>query len=117
MEREALDYARLVSTLDMLEGEVVIVRLSLREFDDPEYGVASIVGAISHEPARYEGHEFAIGSPYPDRCPEHLAGGVIFVNERAFESAMLWADDGHFTIAITTRRVEILVQDVISTFP
>lgn len=117
MERELLDYNRLVSTLDMLDGEVVIVRLTPRAPDESQSGAASIVGAINHTPARYEGDEFAVGSPYPDQHPEQLAGGIFFINERTFESATLWADDGHFGIAITMRRMEILVQDVNSTFP
>jgi hypothetical protein len=76
--QEPLDYNRLVSTLDMIDGEPVIVRLASREADNESTaGVASIVGKLKHQvPARYEGHEFSIGSPYPDRNPERLAGGA-----------------------------------------
>jgi hypothetical protein len=32
--------------------------------------LASMIGELSHQvPARYEGHEFSIGSPYPERAP------------------------------------------------
>jgi hypothetical protein len=66
--RQELDYPRLVSTLDMIDGEPVIVRLASREADNQSTaGVASIVGELRQVPARYEGHEFSIGRPYPDR--------------------------------------------------
>jgi hypothetical protein len=74
----------------MIDGEPVIVRLSSHEADDESTaGVASIVGELHRVPARYEGHEFSIGSPYPDRNPEHLAGGVLFIREKTFGSATL----------------------------
>jgi hypothetical protein len=115
-----LDYNRLVSTLDMIDGEPVIVRLSSREADNESTaGVASIVGELHQVPARYEGHEFSIGSPYPDRNPKHLAGGVLFVREKTFESATLSTFDGndYFSISIKTRCLEILVSDGDSTYP
>ena len=115
-----LDYNRLVSTLDMIDGEPVIVRLSSREADDESTaGVASIVGELHQVPARHEGHEFSIGSPYPDRNPEHLAGGVLFITEKTFESATLSTFDGndYFSISIKTQRLEILVSDGDSTYP
>lgn len=116
-----LDYNRLVSTLDMIDGEPVIVRLSSREADnDSTAGAASIVGELKHQmPARYEGHEFSIGNPYPDRAPEHLAGGVLFVRETTFESATLSTFDGndYFIISIKTRCLKILVHDGYSTYP
>jgi hypothetical protein len=118
--QKPLDYNRLVSTLDMIDGEPVIVRLSSREADNESTaGVASIVGELHQVPARYEGHEFSIGSPYPDRNPEHLAGGVLFVREETFESATLSTFDGndHFSISIKTRCLEILVHDGASTYP
>lgn len=118
--RKPLDYDRLVSTLEMIDGEPVIVRLSPREADsEPVSGAASIVGALKHQvPALLEGHEFSIGSPYPDRNPEHLAGGILFLNEGTFESATLTTFDGNgsFIISIQTRCMEILVQDGDSTY-
>ncbi len=70
VRQKPLDYKRLVSALDMIDGEPVIVRLASREADDVNTaGVASIVGELKHQiPARYEGNEFSIGSPYPDRA-------------------------------------------------
>jgi hypothetical protein len=70
-------------------------------------------------PARYDGHEFSIGSPYPDRNPEHPAGGVLFIREDTFEDPTLSTFDGndYFIIAIRTRSVEIIVQDGGSTYP
>jgi hypothetical protein len=115
-----LDYNRLVATLDMINGEPVIVRLSSREADNESTaGVASIVGELRQVPARYEGHEFSIGSPYPDRTPEHVAGGVLFIRAKTFESATLSTFDGndHFSISIKTPCLEILVSDGASTYP
>jgi hypothetical protein len=118
---EPLDYNRLVSTLDMLDGEQIIVRLSSREADNESTaGAASIVGELRHQvPARYEGHEFSVGSPYPDRTPERPAGGVLFIREETFESARLSTFDGndYFNISIKTRCLEILVSDGDSTYP
>ena len=119
--REPLDYNRLISTLDMIDGEPVVVKLIPHGADsEPIPGVASIIGELRHQvPARYEGHEFSIGSPYPDRCPEQLAGGILFINEGTFESATLTTFDGndYFAISIKTRCMEILVQDDASTYP
>jgi hypothetical protein len=118
--QKPLDYNRLVSTLDMIDGEPVIVRLASREADNESTaGLASIVGELHQVPARYEGHEFSIGSPYPDGNPEHLAGGVLFVREKTFESATLSTFDGndYFSISIKTRCLEILVSDGDSTYP
>lgn len=116
-----LDYNRLVSTLGMIDGEPVIVRFASREADNESTaGVASIVGELKHQvPARYEGHEFSIGSPYPDRDPEYLAGGVLFIREKTFESATLSTFDGndYFSISIKTGCLEILVSDGNSTYP
>jgi hypothetical protein len=110
-----------LSTLDAVEGESVIVRLSSREEDSHSTaGIVSIVGELKHEtPARYEGHEFSIGSPYAERYPEHLAGGVLFIREETFESATLTTFDGndYFILAIKTRALDILVQDGDSAAP
>jgi hypothetical protein len=116
-----MDYKQLIATLDMVDGELIIVRLAPREpTDEPLSGAASIIGELKHQvPARYEGDEFSIGSPYPDRNPKHLAGGILFVSQETFESATLTTFDGndYFAISIKTRSVEILVQDADSTFP
>ncbi|HXO08197.1 MAG TPA: hypothetical protein VN880_09195 [Solirubrobacteraceae bacterium] len=119
--REPLDYNRLISTLGMIDGESVVVKLIPREADrEPTPGVASIISELRHQvPARYDGHEFSIGSPYPDRYPEHLAGGILFINEGTFESATLTTFDGndYFAIFIKTRCMKILVQDDASSYP
>lgn len=121
VRHEALDCRRLVSTLDLIDGESVIVRLASREFDDDSTaGIASIVGEFRHQvPSRYEGHEYAIGNPYPDRSPESLAGGILFIREQTFERATLTTFDGndHFLIDIKTRCLDILIQDGNSTYP
>lgn len=105
----------------MIDGEPVVVKLISREGDrEPVPGAASIIGELKHQvPARYEGHEFAIGSPYPDRYPGYLAGGILFINEGTFESATLTTFDGndYFIISIKTRCLEIIVQDSGSTYP
>jgi hypothetical protein len=118
--QQPLDYSQLVSTLELIEGECVIVRITSRETDDGSTaGVASIVGELHRVPARYEGHEFSIGSPYPDRYPEHLAGGILFIREETFESASLTTFDGndYFAIGINTGGLEITVHDSDSTYP
>ncbi len=121
IRQQPLDYDQLVSTLDLIDGETVIVRLASREADNENTaGMASIVGELRRQTsARFEGREFSIGTPYPDRCPEHLAGGVLFIREETFEDATLSTFDGndYFLIAIRTRRVEIIVQDGGSTYP
>jgi hypothetical protein len=119
--REALDYGRLITTLDSIDGESVVVRLSMREtHGEASPGLASIVGEIRHQvPSRYEGDEFSIGSPYPDRYPKHLAGGVLFLSQETFQNATLTTFDGndYFIICIETRCTAILVQDSSSTYP
>ncbi len=104
----------------MIEGEPVIVRFASRKADNVNTaGVASIVGELKHQvPARYEGDEFSIGSPYPDR-DEHPAGGILFIREETFESATLttFDDNDYFIVGITTRDLEIVVQGVGSTYP
>lgn len=115
---EDLDYDRLISTLESVVGNSVVVRLSTREVEgDRSLNVASIVGELRHNvPARYEDHEFSIGSPYPDSYPEHLAGGVLFLNEQTFQSATLTTFDGndYFIIVIETRSMQILFQNWIA---
>ncbi|MGC9221988.1 MAG: hypothetical protein ACP5H2_11675 [Solirubrobacteraceae bacterium] len=119
--RETLDYGRLITTLDSIDGESVVVRLSTRKaHGEASPGVASIVGQIRHQvPSRYEGDEFSIGSPYPDRYPEHLAGGVLFLSQETFQSATLTTFDGndYFIICIETCCTAILIQDSSSTYP
>lgn len=105
----------------MIDGEHVIVRIASREADNESTaGVASIIGELKHQiPARYGGDEFSIGSPFPDRYPEHLSGGILFIREETFESATLTTFDGndYFIVSIMTRTLEILVQDSNSTYP
>ncbi len=121
MERGSLDYNRVISTLDMIDGESVVVTLIARDADrDATPGTASIIGELRHQvPARYEGNEFSVGSPYPDRSPEHLAGGILYISEGTFESAALTTFDGndYFSISIRTRSMEIIVQDDASAYP
>jgi hypothetical protein len=118
---ENLDYSGLMSTLELVVGESVVVRLSTREpAGDRSLNVASIVGELRHEvPARYEDHEFSIGSPYAERYPEHLAGGVLFLNKETFRSATLTTFDGndYFILGIETRSLQILLQSSDSTAP
>jgi hypothetical protein len=121
LDRKSLEYRELISTLALIDGEPVIVRLSPREPDlGPAAGVASIVGELRHQvPARYEGQEHSIGTPYPDRHHQHLSGGILFIDEATFENATLRTFDGndYFSISIETRSMQILVQDVDSTYP
>jgi hypothetical protein len=114
-----LDYDQLLSALDLIEGECVIVRLSART-SASEAGLVSIVGQLHHQrPGRYSEQEFAVGNPYPDLNFEHPVGGLFFISQQAFESATLSTYDGndHFAIGVTTRSVDILVQDRDSTYP
>jgi hypothetical protein len=116
---QPLGYDQLLSALDLIEGECVIVRLSSRA-SASEAGLASIVGELHHQrPGRYNEQEFAVGNPYPDLDFEHPVGGLFFINEQGFESATLSTYDGndHFAIGVTTRSVDILVQDRDSTYP
>lgn len=119
--QRALGYNQLVSTLDTLDGESVIVRLASRE-DGTEAtaGVASIVGELKHQaPARYEGHEFSIGSPYPDSDPEHPAERDPLHQRRDLrerDGDGLEGND-YFIISIKMRAMEILVHDGDSTYP
>jgi len=121
-QRQPLDYRELITTLDTIGGTGVVVKLMRRGLDDGATpGLASMIGELTHQvPARYEGYEFSIGSPYPDRAPsDDHAGGVLFINEDTFESATLTTFDGHdyFAISIETRWIEILIQDEDSGYP
>jgi hypothetical protein len=71
LERGSLDYNRAISTLDMIDGEFVVVTITPRNADrGATLRAASIIGELRHQvPARYEGHEFSVGTPYPDRSP------------------------------------------------
>lgn len=116
-----LEFEQLISALDIVDGEPVIVRLdSHHDQQTSAGGLACIVGDLHHHrPARYEGHEFSIGTPYPDRDPRQLAGGILFLDPRAFRSATLTTFDGndYFAFSISTDGVEILLQDADSTYP
>ena len=54
-----------------------------------------------------------------ERCPEHLAGGVLFLNKETFRSATLTTFDGndYFILGIETRGLQILLQSSDSTAP
>lgn len=121
VHQEPLCYAELISTLCLIDGESVVVKLSACT-GEPAFapGVASIIGELRHQAAaRYGGHEFSIGSPYPDRYPDQLAGGILFINEQTFQSATLTTFDGndYFAVSIKTRCSEILIQDGDSGYP
>lgn len=115
------DFSRLISTLALVDGEDVIVRINLRQASEGQPSdVASLVGELRHQSrARYQDHEYAVGTPYAERYPEHLAGGVLFLSQETFEKATLRTFDGndYFAISITTRCLEILIQDSDSTGP
>ena len=119
--RVSLDYSQLVATLDAVIGEVVIVRLGPRDgVPGPSAGLASLVGVLHKEDqGRYDGHEFSVGNPYPDRAPEHLSGGVFFVSESSFEAATLSTIDGndYFVISVLVGPIKVLVQGVDSMYP
>jgi hypothetical protein len=121
IDRQTLDYDRLISTLETVDGTTVVVRLTARAEPGCASGAASIIGELRRQqgPGRFEGDEFSLGSPYPDRSPVHLAGGVLFLNKQTFEGATLSTFDGndHFIISIKLRCLEILVQDADSTYP
>jgi hypothetical protein len=116
-----LDYDRLISTLESVIGEPVVVRFSTRDAErDGSMNVASIVGELGqHVPARYEDHEFSIGTPYAECYPEHLAGGILFLKKESFRSAKLTTFDGndYFILGIETHSGHILVQSSDSTGP
>jgi hypothetical protein len=116
-----LQFEQLISALDTVDGETVVVRLdSPRAQQAPAGGLASLVGELHHRrPARYEGHEFSIGTPYPDRDPGQLAGGILFLDARTFRSATLTTCDGndYFAFSISTDGAQILLQDADSTYP
>jgi hypothetical protein len=117
---QPLGYDQLVSVLDLIEGEPVVVRVNGLTADPvATSGAASIVGELTHVPARYPGHEFAIGTPYPDLSPEHVVGGVLFVSEPEFESATLTTFDGndYFSISIRTCAVKFLIEGQDSSYP
>ena len=56
---------------------------------------------------------------YAELFPDYLAGGILFIREDTFESATLSTFDGddYFIIGITTRALNIIVQDGDSTVP
>ena len=116
-----LDYDRLISTLESVLGEFVVVRFSTRDVDrGGPTNLVSIVGELRHEvPARYEDHEFSVGTPYAERYPEHVAGGVFFLNEEAFRIAKLTTFDGndYFVLHIETHSGHIVIQSGDSTAP
>jgi hypothetical protein len=118
---QPLDYDGLIAVLETVDGEGVVVQINSRGINGGlPPGAASIIGQLHQVPARYDGHEFAIGSPYPDRDPgRDPVGGVLFFNAQTFESATLTTFDGndYFLIAIKTDCIEILIQDDGSSYP
>jgi hypothetical protein len=104
LPRQSLAFSELISTLKTIDGETVIIKLNARvESDGPPGGLASMVGDLHQQrPARYPGHEFSIGDPYPDRSGPHLGGGILFIDEPTFEDASLHTFDGneYFRISI-----------------
>jgi hypothetical protein len=79
-----------------------------------------MVGELRHQvPGRYASSEFSIASPYPDRAPACLGGGVLFLREADFEGATLTTFDGndYFIVSIKTHSLQILVQAADSTYP
>lgn len=120
---QPLTFEQLVHTIGLIEGESVIVRVRAVGSEPEEiHQIASIVGVIRRGAARFADHgvcEFSVGDPYPDTYPSHLAGGILFLNERVFLSAKLTTFDGndYFMISISTAAFEILVQDGDSTHP
>lgn len=121
VDRQSLDFDELISLLDLIDGERVIVRLDAHDAcHAPAAGLASIVGDLRHQvPGRYEGHEFSIGTPYPDRDAEPLAGGILFLDVQTFQSATLTTFDGndYFIVSIETRSMRVILQGVDSTYP
>jgi hypothetical protein len=109
------DLPGLISTLDLIDGEHVVVRFDRRNVPDGRpTDVVSLVGELRHQAtARCQDHEYAVGTPYAERDPEHVVGGVFFLSQGTFESASLRTFDGndYFAIIIVTRDLEILVQD------
>jgi hypothetical protein len=73
MQRGSLDYNRVISTLDMIDGEFVVVTLISRDADRAATpGAASIIGELRHQvPGRYEANE---ASRELDRHPSRATG-------------------------------------------
>jgi hypothetical protein len=118
-----LTFPQLVQTLDLIEGESVVVMLHAVAPEPAEVQqIASIVGVIRRGATRFADrgvYEFSVGEPYPDTYPGHLAGGILFLKERVFLDAKLKTFDGndYFVISISTAAFEILVQDGDSGYP
>jgi hypothetical protein len=121
VSQQPLSYSRLISTLETVNGEPVIVRIYPGD-EDPVHtsGAASLVGELRHQvPGRYDSNEFSVASPYPDRAPAPLGGGVLFLNGSTFERATLTTFDGndYFIVAVKTRTLQIFIQDADSSYP
>lgn len=121
VSQQPLSYSRLISTLETVDGERVIVRIYPGD-EDPAHtsGAASLVGELRHQvPGGYGSNEFSVASPYPDRAPAHVGGGVLFLNESTFERATLTTFDGndYFIVSVKTHTLRIFIQDADSTFP
>ncbi len=123
VDRRRLSYPELLSTLEMVDGEPVVVMLSAldgwptpttkdSEVPPPHTSI-SLVGELRRSRARHAGtDEFVIGTPF-EAYPDHLAGGVLYLSEDDFKEGALTTYDGNdfFSIAISTSGFEILIQD------
>lgn len=121
VRQQALDYNGVISTLETVDGEPVVVKVFPRD-EDPgrTSGAASMIGELRHQvPGRYDSNEFSVASPYPDRAPTQLGGGVLFLSESTFESATLTTFDGndYFIVSVTTRSFQLFVESADSTYP
>lgn len=120
---QPLTFEQLVHTLGLIAGEPVIMSVHAVGHEPEEnQQIASIVGVIRRGADRFADQgvcEFSVGDPYPDTYPCHLAGGILFLNERVFLNAKLTTFDGndYFMISISTAAFEILVQDGDSAYP
>jgi hypothetical protein len=76
VRQQPLSYDGVISTLESVDGEPVIVRIYLRDEDPARAsGAASMVGELRHQtPGRYDSDEFSLASPYPDGCRSFVVG-------------------------------------------
>lgn len=117
--KDLLKFEEVISMVGLIDGEIVIVSirpLSARWEDYPN--TVSLIGELQHQShSGRHSHEYSIGTPYPEKFPDHLAGGVLFLDKDTFEHASIRTYDGndYFAISITTRHLEILIQDSDST--
>jgi hypothetical protein len=123
VDNRRLSYVELLSTLEMVDGEQVVVMLSALDCRTPTtedatvrspHTAVSLVGEIHRSPPRHLGtNEFVIGTPFEDLYPDRLAGGVLYLSEDDFKEGALTTYDGNdfFNIAISTTGFKIFIQD------